>query len=263
MPSPRSPNRIGEMRYMNFRNADLAIVAKAGGGQGSATQLAAGVNVIGTVASAGDSVKLPKVLARPEGVLSAVGAGLFTPVIVWNNGANSLQLFGANPDTVMGIATATGLVVPAGTVLMCVPESLASGVGDWTVGGAGLGTIGQVSQFNAINTASPATLTGAQFAGSQDVFINMTTNLGAGGTLNTPTAAQIIAAIPNARVGMTYNLRIINSSAGNFAWTLTAGSNVTLTGTMTIAQNTFRDFVVSVTGANAVTVQSVGTGTTS
>jgi hypothetical protein len=52
-------------------------------------------------------------------------------------------------------------------------------------------------------------------AGAQDVFITITASLGGAGTLNSATAAQIIAAIPNAGVGMTYNLRIISTSAAN------------------------------------------------
>jgi hypothetical protein len=118
--------------------------------------------------------------------------------------------------------------------------------------------------FAAIATNTPCTLTGAQIAGTSDVNLNMTANLAGAGTLNTPTAAQMWAAAgPAAFAGLSYNLRIINSSAGNNAWTLTAGTGVTLTGTMSINQNTFRDFVVTLTSATAVTIQQVGTGTTS
>ena len=50
-------------------------------------------------------------------------------------------------------------------------------------------------------------------------------------------------------------------SQGNAAvwW---AGTGVTVTGTATIAQNTWREFVVTVTnvGTPAVTLQNVGTG---
>jgi hypothetical protein len=133
-------------------------------------------------------------------------------------------------------------------------------VSSWTAGAPSSSGLGE-TQYNAINTGTPATPTGVQFAGAADVTINMTAVLGGAGTLNTPTAAQIIAAIPRGQVGQTYRLRIINSSGGAFAWTVTAGANVTLNGTMTIAQNTWRDFYVTITGANAVSVQSIGTGT--
>lgn len=118
--------------------------------------------------------------------------------------------------------------------------------------------------FNAVPTNTPATLTGQQMVGGQSTYVNMTATLAGAGTLNTATAAAILAALPAAAqvVGATVDLRIINSSSGNFAWTVTAGSGVTLAGTQTIAQNTFRDYLVTVTGVAtpSVTMQSVGAG---
>jgi hypothetical protein len=72
------------------------IVAKAGGGQTNATQLTNEVNEVGTVATAGDSVKLP-----------AAVAGL--TVYVANKGANPMQVFGLATDTVDDVAAATGV----------------------------------------------------------------------------------------------------------------------------------------------------------
>jgi hypothetical protein len=120
-----------------------------------------------------------------------------------------------------------------------------------------------LTEYAAIATNTPATPTGAQFAGAQDVTINLTAVLLGAGTLNTPTAVQIVAAIPGAQVGQTYKLRIINSSAGAFAWTVTAAAGVTLNGTMTIAQGTWRDFYVTLTSLTAVALQERGTGTQS
>lgn len=124
------------------------------------------------------------------------------------------------------------------------------------------------------NAATAAiALTGAQVAGSlsssyigpDEVVLSMTGALGAGANLTTPTAAQIAAAIPNMKAGMSYRLRIINKSSGAFAWTLVAGTNVTLAGTsQAIAQNTWREYRVLCTGiggAVAYTFSSVGTGT--
>ncbi len=58
-------------------------------------------------------------------------------------------------------------------------------------------------------------------------------------------------------------LRVINQSSGNFAWTVTTATGWTLTGTMTVAQNTFRDFMVSFTSKTAAVLTSVGTGSMS
>lgn len=122
---------------------------------------------------------------------------------------------------------------------------------------------GPQTQYTAVSGNTPATLTGPQEAGSPDLTINMTAALAGAGTLNSATAAQIVAAIPNAVVGYSYRMRIINSSSGNFAWTLTTNTGITLNGTMTIAQNTYRDFYVTLTSLTAVAIQSAGTGTNS
>jgi hypothetical protein len=73
-----------------------AITAHAGGGQTLATALTTIVNRVTTVATAGDSIKLP-----------ASVAGLSITVI--NSGANPMQVFGAGTDTINGVATATGV----------------------------------------------------------------------------------------------------------------------------------------------------------
>lgn len=109
-------------------------------------------------------------------------------------------------------------------------------------------------------TATVAQVTGNGIAGF-DVF-TLTGTLGAGANLTTPTAAAWIAALPMLKSGTSYTLRIVNSSSGAFAWTVVGGTGVTVTGTATIAQNTFRDFVVTVnSSAGTVTMQNVGSGT--
>lgn len=127
------------------------------------------------------------------------------------------------------------------------------------------------SQTNDVYGTNPATsattLAASSLTGAADqVFLNMTGTLAAGAVATTDTAANIIAAIPQAQryAGGTYKLRIINSSSGAFAWTIAGGSGVTVTGTATIAQNTWREFLVTVGASVAtVTLQSVGTGTNS
>jgi hypothetical protein len=80
-----------------FESAQDGVVAKAGGGQTNAFNLGpTEMNRITTVATAGDSVKLPP--AQP-------GLGL----IVLNHGANPMQVFGTEGDTINDVATATGV----------------------------------------------------------------------------------------------------------------------------------------------------------
>lgn len=112
------------------------------------------------------------------------------------------------------------------------------------------------SQYSTAALQSTS-MTAAQFAGAKVVHFENTGTTP--GNLATPTAAQIIAAIPNAIVGQSYTLFIRNSSSGANTATITAGDgNVTLTGTMTIAQNVTRMFNVKVASGTTVTVTSMG-----
>lgn len=220
-----------------------SITAHASGGQASATALTNQVNRVTTVATAADSVVLPT---------SAVGLVIF----VINAGANSLQLFGVSPDTINGVATGTGVPLPAGAVAM----AMCTTAGAWTV----VMDSPVSAAFNTNTATSGATLSAANVTGgTATVDLAMTGTLGAGANAQMPTVANLVAAIPCFTVGQSYRLRIINRSSANFAWTVTTNTGWTLTGTMTIAQNTWRDFVVTVTSASAATLQAVGIGTDS
>lgn len=80
-------------------SAEGAITAYAGGGQVNATALTKKVNQIGTVASAGDSVKLP----------SAV-SGFSLEITIINTGSNACDVFPSSGDSIgAGIDTAVSL----------------------------------------------------------------------------------------------------------------------------------------------------------
>lgn len=81
-------------------SAQSGITAFATGGQASATQLSAQFNLIGTVATAADSIALP---------VSAAGRIIY----IANRGANAVQVFGVTPDTINGVATGTGVSLGA------------------------------------------------------------------------------------------------------------------------------------------------------
>jgi hypothetical protein len=74
-----------ELSYAN------GVTAFAGGGQASATQLAKSINVVSTVATAADSVKLP------DAVVGRV-------VIVKNTSANSLNVFPKTGEAINALA---------------------------------------------------------------------------------------------------------------------------------------------------------------
>lgn len=117
------------------------------------------------------------------------------------------------------------------------------------------------NQYTADTHTAGFTATGAEMASARENILDLTGALAGAANVQSDTAANIIAAIPNAAVGTSVGLRIVNNSSGAFAWTLTAGTGVTLTGTMSVAQHTFRDFLITVTGAAAVTIQNIGSGT--
>lgn len=116
---------------------------------------------------------------------------------------------------------------------------------------------------NAATTA--ATVTAAQIAGGGNLHVmDMTGTLAGSAALTTPTAAQIIAVLPNFQVGDSYILRVINRTAATQAWTLTGGSNVTVNGTATIAAAAWADWIVTLNQTLAtptVVITSVGRGT--
>ena len=87
------------------QTAVSALTAHSGGTQAGALALTNAVNNVTTVAAAGDSVKLP-----------ASAAGL--EITIANNGANSMQVYGAGTDTINGVATATGVAQLPGQVVV-------------------------------------------------------------------------------------------------------------------------------------------------
>lgn len=86
---------------------------------------------------------------------------------------------------------------------------------------------------------------------------------GAGRSDVTPTAALLVAAVPGAAIGQAFECTIRNTADAAETITLTAGSGVTLSGTMTIAQNNSKRFLVVFTNvtasSEAVTFYSLGT----
>lgn len=129
-------------------------------------------------------------------------------------------------------------------------------MGSLTRAAGPLSDIFPTSKFTTMNVTSGAlpsgVLTGADF-----VYLRSTGDTpGDQQTLPLATMIEEHGGGPDA----TYSLRIINTGAGTF--TLTGGSGVSLYGTMTVPQNTFRDFCVTFgVPANGMSIQSVGVGT--
>jgi len=116
---------------------------------------------------------------------------------------------------------------------------------------------GRVSQMtvSTITTADNVTLTAAQLLGG---FIDRDPAGGAR-TDTLPTAALMIAALNQGGVGNAIEFTIKNSADASETITVGAGTGGTTKGTMTIAQNNSKRFMLIVTSATTYDVYSLGT----
>lgn len=112
-----------------------------------------------------------------------------------------------------------------------------------------------------VSTATAVTLTVGQVQGG---FILEDPNGGAA-TATLPTAALLVAATPGAMVGTSFYFDVRNTADANETLTIAGGSGGTTSGTMTIAQNNGKRFLLRFTnvspGSETYTVYSLGTYT--
>jgi len=109
------------------------------------------------------------------------------------------------------------------------------------------------------NTAGAVTYTAAELVGG----LILRDPAGANRDDVTPTAAQIVGAVAAAIATSSFEFIIRNTADAAETITLTAGTGVSLSGTMTIAQNNSKRFLAVITnagsGTEAVTIYSLGT----
>lgn len=233
--------------FQTFSYVD-GLSANSGGVQAGATAITAMQNRFTTVGGAGYSAVLP------TGV-----AGMNLTVI--NAGANYMNVFPASGQTINGQAANAAFILTPNSVV----EFFTTLAGAWHT--VTYSNVPQPVAYVANSTVGSTTLTAANVAGGTnttvptEVDLNLTGTQTGAATATLPTVAALVAAIPNAIAGQTYKLRVINSSSGAYTWTIGTNTGWTLNGTMTVAQNTWRDFVVTFTSLSAATLQSVGTGT--
>lgn len=157
---------------------------------------------------------------------------------------------GASGVTLAGLTVIPGLSV--GTFLLKQDTA-----GAFTLTGISVTPLMNLPNAKFVTAAlESATIAAASVAGA-----NVCEHINTGttpGNLQFPTAADLVAAIPNAQVGFAYILEIRNGSGSANTATITTNTGITLTGTMTIAQNVTRRFIVTLVSLTAVTVQSMG-----
>ena len=148
------------------------ITAFAGGGQANATLINAANVYVGTVATAGDSIKLPPTFAGQR-------------VAVINGASNPMQVFGSGADTINGVATATGISQPANSIEIYICAT----AGKWFVD-AGVGFSGSLFTESAKDNIT-AFATGGQTSATQltTQTSRITTVATAGDSIKLPASA--------------------------------------------------------------------------
>lgn len=240
-------NAIGNL--LGKVNANGALVVALDGGTASATLFLAGDGTAGapSYSFTSDADNGAYFISANTWGLSAAGTLQFQI----ENGAvrvASTGLLGFGSDIALSRLAANLLGLATGDSL-----KLVSGV---LVGG---GLLSRLVTVTTDATAGVISYTAAQVAGG---LILRDCN-GAGRADTVPTAAALLAVIPGAQVGQAVRFTIRNTSGGATSITVTTNTGVTLSGTMTIAQNNSKDFLAvftNVTAASeAYTLYSLGT----
>lgn len=169
-----------------FPSFTTQITANPGGGQLNATPLSQDVNRILTVATVGDSVKLP--LATSP-----------TFVIVINATSNAVQIFGSGTDTINGVASSTGIPQLGNSIDFYV----AGAPGQWFVE-SGLGFSGPFPTISSTNNIT------ATAAGTQSTSLQVSTAIN---RITTVVSIGDAVKLPVANAGM--QLIIANASANS------------------------------------------------
>lgn len=210
-----------------------SLTAFATGGQSSGVALSPGYNNLTTVATAGDSVKLPAALA-----------GLV--VVVRNNGAAAADVFPATADTINGgSANAAVRIAPNSTITFTAINTT-----DWETNNEVLSTNHITEQtagsgitfdkgviFNRTSTAksAAATLTALEVASG------LLTYTGGAATITLPSATALATQL-GATKGTTFDW-IVDNAGGSGTVTIAVGANIVaasaVTGgtTLTLAQS--------------------------
>jgi putative alpha-1,2-mannosidase len=217
--------------------------------QAGATPITSNISTINTSTAATAGTNLGDGVALPQ-----VSSGTDTVYLI-NNTANPVQVYAFNgsTDTINGIAGSTGVALFPYSSTTLVEAS----PGSWQ----SLADTSTSVGFTANTSTAAATLTAASVTSGEEIaIVNMSGTLAGAAALTLPTAAAVLSSMASPAVGSSFLLRVLNSGAGAFAWTVTTATGWTLTGSMAVANLTSVDFVATVTSATTMTLQRAGTG---
>ena len=175
--------------------------------------------------------------------LSTAGTGTYD-IIVKDNVADALSIRDDAAD-IMVITTTTGSDLVSFTPNVYFAAALTS-----------TGRMYPKSTVTSKTSAAAVTYTAAEMLNSMIIDA-----ISEACTATTHTGTQIIAAIPNAVDGSSFWFILENGAASAISITLTAGADVTITGTATVGQNNTKLFfgIVTSVASHTVTIYSVGT----
>ena len=181
--------------------------------------------------------------------VSVQTSGQATPLVLVP-GAQMIYTDGANVGNIINGTPVTSFNTRTGAVTLEAPDVAAA--------------LGYTPQSSALSvgsttTAGALTLTAAQLTAGY--FSDGATQTAAF-TLTTDTAANLLAAMPNAQVGTAFRFRLFNNdqSTTGFAATLAAGAGVTLATTLpnpAVPQGGWADYLFSFTAVGAAPAVTV------
>ena len=170
------------------------------------------------------------------------------------------------------VTLASGTVAQSTLANACITAGITNPTGGLSMADLTAGVVGNLladaapnqgtgqarnAKFTLTTTASAQTAAADALTGAGVVIAEYTA---VNGALTTRTGAQMYTDA-GLLTGSSYFLAIVNLGTTGTITLTAAATGVTLTGTMTIANNTWRGFVVTVTAASTMTFQSVMIGT--
>ena len=210
--------------------ADLTITAFATGGQGSAVQLDSGSNVLGTVATTGDSVKLPPVF------------DINSVVFIKNDGANSADVFPATGDN-LGAGVDTAVSLASGASISFIATIASSTWTQWIISVAPGGGIAAVVDDPSPQLGGDLDTNGSNIVNADTTLTSVSITAGtdpasAGGDLDLSSG--------DSGVGATGNAGDLNILAGSSVATTGDGGALTLKSGAGFFQGAGGDFLLEV-----------------
>jgi len=214
----------------------------------------------GPVAAFTDTTDTATAIINALAAFGGVPVGTSATLFIKNTTAFNETILPGSGVTITGSQT---VITPYSTAVFEIQPTSASALTlNLTSIGSNLSSL-PATGYNAVSTASSFTAAATTLAGATLNYLDLTGTLSTASNITMATAPAILAAVANGGLGLSFVLRIINDSSANFAWTVLTNTGITLTGTPTIAQKTWREFVLTATSGTTLTMQAVGTGTQS